>query len=46
VLSDDSIKRNEEIMLEKLPDYGFQLTVGFSANAIAKELMGVKNYDW
>jgi len=46
VLSDESIKNYEKIMLEKFPDYGFQLTVGFSANAIAKELMGVKNYDW
>ena len=46
LLSDESIKKYEETMFERFPDYGFKLTVGFSANAVAKELMGVKNYDW
>ena len=45
-LSDESTKKYEEIMFERFPDYGFKLTVGFSANAVAKELIGVKNYDW
>jgi glyoxylase-like metal-dependent hydrolase (beta-lactamase superfamily II) len=46
VLSDESRKAYEQTMLSKYPDYGFKLTVGFSADALAKELVGVKNYAW
>lgn len=46
ILTDVSRKEYEEIMLATYPDYGFQFTVAFSADALAKELIGVKNYDW
>lgn len=45
-LTDETRKRYEQTMLAKYPDYGFKLTVGFSADALAKELAGIKNYDW
>lgn len=45
-LTDDSRKKYQQAMLAKYPDYGFTLTVGFSADALAKELAGIKNYDW
>jgi glyoxylase-like metal-dependent hydrolase (beta-lactamase superfamily II) len=38
VLTDDSRKKYEEMMLAKYPDYGFALTVALSADALAKEL--------
>jgi glyoxylase-like metal-dependent hydrolase (beta-lactamase superfamily II) len=46
VFTEASKKRYEEMMLARYPGYGFQLTVAFSADALAKELVGVKNYDW
>jgi len=46
ILNDESRKKYEQIMLATYPTYGFTLTVGFSADALAKELIGVKNYDW
>src|SRR5215472_13708839 len=46
VLNDDSRKQYEKTMLAAYPGYGFKLTVSFSADALAKELVGVKNYDW
>jgi len=46
VLNDDSRKQYEKTMLAAYPGYGFKLTVAFSADALAKELVGVKNYDW
>jgi glyoxylase-like metal-dependent hydrolase (beta-lactamase superfamily II) len=46
VLDDNSRKRYEQTMLNAYPGYGFALTVAFSAEALAKELVGVKNYDW
>jgi glyoxylase-like metal-dependent hydrolase (beta-lactamase superfamily II) len=46
VLTDDSRKRYEKAMLAAYPTHGFTLTVSFSADALAKELAGVKNYDW
>ncbi len=46
VLTDDSRKKYEQAMLARYPGYGFTLTVGFSADALAKELVGIKNYDW
>jgi len=45
-LTEESRKRYEQLMVARYPRYGFQLTVGFSADALAKELAGVKNYDW
>ena len=46
VLTADSKKTYEQAMLAAFPSYGFTLTVAFSADALAKELVGVKNYDW
>jgi glyoxylase-like metal-dependent hydrolase (beta-lactamase superfamily II) len=46
MLTDESRKRYSEAMLAKYPGFGFTLTVGYSADALARELMGVKNYDW
>ena len=46
VLTDGSRKTYEQAMLAKYPDYGFTLTVAFSADALAKELTGIKNYEW
>ena len=46
VLTDDSRKRYEKSMLAMFPEHGFTLTVSFSADALAKELAGIKNYDW
>jgi len=46
VLTDGSRKTYEQAMLAKYPDYGFTLTVAFSADALAKELAGIKNYEW
>jgi hypothetical protein len=46
VLTDDSRKKYEQRMVARYPDYGFTLTVGFSADALARELVGIKNYDW
>jgi hypothetical protein len=31
-------------MFSNYPDYGFRFTVSFSADALAKELIGIKNY--
>jgi glyoxylase-like metal-dependent hydrolase (beta-lactamase superfamily II) len=46
VLTADSAKKYQEAMLGRYPGYGFTLTVALSAGALAKELIGVKNYDW
>jgi hypothetical protein len=46
LLTDESRKAYERTMLASYPDYGFKLTVGFSADALARELIGVKNYAW
>jgi hypothetical protein len=46
ILTDDSRKKYEQTMLATYPSYGFTLTVAFSADALARELIGVKNYDW
>ena len=45
-LTDDTRKHYEQAMLDVYPSHGFVLTVAFSADALAKELVGVKNYDW
>ena len=44
VLTDESRKKYEEVMLAKYPDYGFQFAVGLSADALARELSGAQNY--
>jgi glyoxylase-like metal-dependent hydrolase (beta-lactamase superfamily II) len=46
IVTDDARKKYEQTMLAKYPGYGFTLTVAFSADALARELIGVKNYDW
>jgi hypothetical protein len=46
VLTDAAKTNYEDMMLAAYPGYGFTLTVAFSADAFAKELIGVKNYDW
>jgi glyoxylase-like metal-dependent hydrolase (beta-lactamase superfamily II) len=46
MVTDDSRKDYEQAMLTAYPGYGFALTVALSADALAKELVGVKNYDW
>ena len=46
ILNEGLKKKYEQAMLTAYPDYGFKLTVAFSADALAKELVGVKNYDW
>jgi hypothetical protein len=46
VLTPENTKKYEEAMLARYPDYGFSLTVALSASALAKELIGIKNYDW
>jgi glyoxylase-like metal-dependent hydrolase (beta-lactamase superfamily II) len=46
VLTDESRKQYEATMLARYPDYGFTLTVAFSADALARELVGIKNYRW
>jgi len=46
VLTDDSRKEYEQAMFAAYPTHGFKLTVAFSADALAKEVAGVKNYDW
>jgi glyoxylase-like metal-dependent hydrolase (beta-lactamase superfamily II) len=46
VLTPESTKVYEERMLARYPGYGFTLTVALSAGALARELTGVKNYDW
>src|SRR5262245_38039278 len=46
VLTDDARKQYERMMVEAYPAYGFTMTVAYSADALAKELVGVKNYDW
>jgi glyoxylase-like metal-dependent hydrolase (beta-lactamase superfamily II) len=46
VLTPDSTKQYEQAMFARCPGYGFTLTVALSAGALAKELVGVKNYDW
>jgi glyoxylase-like metal-dependent hydrolase (beta-lactamase superfamily II) len=46
VLTAETTKKYEEAMLARYPGYGFTLTVALSASALAKELIGVKNYDW
>ena len=46
VLTADSKKAYEQAMIDAFPNYGFTLTVGFSADALARELVGIKNYDW
>jgi len=45
-LTSEAKKRYEHMMTTAYPDYGFQLTVAYSAEPLAKELLGVKNYDW
>lgn len=45
VFTPDSRKQHEALMLARYPDYGFTLTVALSADALAKELLGAKNYD-
>lgn len=46
VFTEASKKKYEELMFAKYPGYGFQFTVAFSADSLAKELVGIKNYDW
>jgi glyoxylase-like metal-dependent hydrolase (beta-lactamase superfamily II) len=46
ILTDESRKGYTDTMLAKYPGFGFTLTVGYSADALARELTGVKNYDW
>jgi glyoxylase-like metal-dependent hydrolase (beta-lactamase superfamily II) len=45
VFSENSKKKYEERMFARFPGYGFAFTVAFSADAVAKELVGVKNYE-
>lgn len=46
MLTDAAKEKYEGMMLARFPSYGFTLTVALSADALAKELLGVKNYDW
>jgi glyoxylase-like metal-dependent hydrolase (beta-lactamase superfamily II) len=46
VFTEASKKKYEELMFARFPGYGFQFTVAYSADALAKELLGTKNYDW
>jgi glyoxylase-like metal-dependent hydrolase (beta-lactamase superfamily II) len=46
VFTDATRKKYERLMLDQYPGFGFQVTVSFSADAVAKELVGIKNYDW
>ena len=46
VFTEASKKKYEASMFARYPGYGFQFTVAFSADALAKELVGVKNYDY
>jgi glyoxylase-like metal-dependent hydrolase (beta-lactamase superfamily II) len=46
VLTPETTKKYEQAMLARYPGYGFSLTVALSASALAKELIGIKNYDW
>ncbi|MPY87527.1 MAG: MBL fold metallo-hydrolase [Luteitalea sp.] len=41
VFTEGSRKKYEELMFARYPDYGFTFTVAFSADALAKELVGV-----
>jgi glyoxylase-like metal-dependent hydrolase (beta-lactamase superfamily II) len=44
VLTDESRKQYEATMLARYPGYGFTLTVAYSADTLARELVGMKNY--
>jgi hypothetical protein len=46
VFTDETRKKYERKMFERYPGFGFEFTVAFSADTLAKELVGVKNYDW
>ncbi|MGE5802591.1 MAG: MBL fold metallo-hydrolase [Gemmatimonadota bacterium] len=46
VFDDVSRRRYQDAMLAKFPGYAFALTVGYSADALGKELAGIKNYVW
>lgn len=46
ILTDASRKTYEKSMLTMFPEHGFTLTVSLSADALAKELVGTKTYDW
>ena len=46
ILTDDSLKQYEKSMLTMFPEHGVTLTVSLSAYALAKVLVGIKNYDW
>jgi glyoxylase-like metal-dependent hydrolase (beta-lactamase superfamily II) len=46
VFTEDTKKKYADAMIARYPEYGFQLTVSLSADALAKELVGIKNYDW
>ncbi|HKV52776.1 MAG TPA: hypothetical protein VJO52_16395 [Gemmatimonadaceae bacterium] len=37
---------HEALPLAAYPGYDFTLTIGFSGDALAKQLAGVKIYDW
>ena len=44
--TEESKKRYEEMMFARFPGFEFAFAVGLSADALAKELVGVKNYKW
>lgn len=46
VFTEETKQKYSDIMIAKFPQYGFQLAVSLSADAVAKELLGIKNYNW
>lgn len=46
VFTDETRKQYADALVKKYPGYGFQMTIPLSADALARELEGVKNYNW
>lgn len=46
MFTEETRKQYTDALIKKYPDYGFQMTISLSADALAKELVGIKNYDW
>jgi glyoxylase-like metal-dependent hydrolase (beta-lactamase superfamily II) len=46
VFAEDSKKSYEQAMFARFPGYEFAFAVALSADALVKELVGVKNYAW
>jgi glyoxylase-like metal-dependent hydrolase (beta-lactamase superfamily II) len=45
MFSEETKRHYADKMRQRYPGFGFEFTVPFSADAVAKELVGVKNYD-